>query len=314
MGPSLYFVVPCYNDEKVLPCSIPVFEEKLHSLIDDGRASEDSRLLLVNDGSSDGTWDVICTLKEEYPDVIGLDLAANTGEQNALLAGMFFAQERADCVITMDSDLQDDIHAVDEMMLAFSEGKEVVYGVRKDRKSDGWTERFNSRFFYDLMRVCKTGQIRNHSNYRLLSRSAIAVLRTRCPQNYFLPCVASNLSLPSSVVYYSRLPRKVGTSGYTFRRKFRLAMHAVFSHSDAPLRLIGFFAILSFFAFFVCFLIGLVQTVRQALFQPVTFAGCAVFLVSGFLLTAGRIIGEYVFKLFDEIKKEPLFQIKTVLE
>ena len=234
MPPCLYFVVPCYNDADVLPQSAPVFEEKLRALIGGGAVSADSRLLLVNDGSADRTWETILALKKRYPALIALDLAANTGEQNALLAGMGYAQSRADCIITMDSDLQDDINAVDDMLKAFSSGAEIVYGVKNNRKSDGLLQRIGAGLFYGLMRLCGTGLIPEHANYRLCSRAAAEALRERYDPSLYLPCVASGLGLPGAVVYYTRLPRQAGTSAYTFFRRARLAAGALRAHARTP--------------------------------------------------------------------------------
>ena len=177
MAVCLYFVVPCYNDADTLTVSVPVILEKLAALTASGQIDASSRLLLVNDGSVDNTWDVILALKKKYARITAVDLARNVGEQNALLAGMFTAVKKADCVITMDSDLQDDIGAVDEMIKHFEEGCEIVYGVHKVRKEDALSERLFATGFYQLMRVARTGLIYQHANYRLMSKYAILLLQ-----------------------------------------------------------------------------------------------------------------------------------------
>ncbi|MBQ6119151.1 MAG: glycosyltransferase, partial [Clostridia bacterium] len=257
---TLYFVVPWYNDEDTLPASVPVFLKKLRSLTACGAAAQDSRLVLINDGSADATWNCIVRMQRENPDrITGLNLAGNFGEQNALVAGMTFSLDRADCVITMDSDLQDDINAVDGMLECYYAGKDVVYGVRNDRSSDGAFEKLSSRLFYVVMKTAKTGLVNEHSNYRLLSRRAMERLLDDLPVNYFLPCSVSNLGMPGAVVTYRRLKRISGASGYSLARKICLAKDALFSHSAFPLKLLscaGVFGLLAAFLFFLLFLLA----------------------------------------------------------
>ncbi|MBR0414780.1 MAG: glycosyltransferase [Clostridia bacterium] len=239
MSDCLYFVVPCYNDADTLPVSVPVFLQKLDALTAAGTISADSRLLLVNDGSCDSTWEVILTLKQKYGRITAVNLARNVGEQNALLAGMFTAIKKADCVITMDSDLQDDIEAVDEMLQHYAEGCDIVYGVHRMRKEDAFAERFFAAAFYQLMRAARTGLIYQHANYRLMSRHAVALLQNNRQAVYYLPCVVSNLELKSAVVYHERFERAAGQSGYNFIKKYRLAVLALLAHSDVPIKLLG---------------------------------------------------------------------------
>lgn len=220
MSAILYLVVPCYNDEKTLPASAPVFLEKLEALIGAGTISEKSRLLLINDGSADCTWDTILALQRQNENrIAAIDLAGNFGQQNALIAGMTFARDRADCLITIDSDLQDDINAVDEMLEYYYAGKDVVFGARNDRSNDGLAERFCTKSFYILMKAANTGLVDEHANYQLLSKKAVALLLEDLPANYYLPCVVSNLKVPSAVVTYRRFKRIAGKTGYNLRKK-----------------------------------------------------------------------------------------------
>ena len=232
MLPIVYFVIPCYNDAQTLSASAPVFLQKLTSLIAQETIHPDSRVLFVNDGSADGTWKKITALHAEDAHVAGVDLAFNAGEQNALLAGMQTAVEKADCVITMDSDLQDDIACTDEMLRLFCAGSGVVLGVRTGRRSDPLMERITSKCFYFVMEKLHTGLVREHSNYTLLSREAVLrVLRTRPP--YFLPCLVCTLGLPVSQVSYVREDRVGGESGYTFGKRLRMGLHAAAAHTAA---------------------------------------------------------------------------------
>ncbi|MBQ6380346.1 MAG: glycosyltransferase family 2 protein [Clostridia bacterium] len=239
MSVCLYFVVPCYNDADTLPVSVPVFLRKLDSLTAAGTISPDSRLLLVNDGSSDSTWQVILQLKAQNERITAVNLARNVGEQNALLAGMFTAAERADCVITMDSDLQDDIDTVDEMLQRYEEGCEIVYGVHKLRKEDAFSERLFAAAFYQLMRMARTGLIYQHANYRLMSRNAVSLLQKNRQAAYYLPCVVSNLDVKSAIVYHERFERAAGQSGYNFKKKYQLAVLALLAHSASPIKWLG---------------------------------------------------------------------------
>ena len=227
----LYFVIPCYYDENVLPLTGPVFLWKLHDLIVREVIDADSRVLFVNDGSTDATWEIIARLHENDWGCIGIDLAENVGEQNALLAGMAFAKDRgADCCITMDSDLQDDIAAVDQMVEAFLAGSEAVFGVRRSRKSDTFFERATSGLFYGIMHIVEPRSIANHSNYRLLSKRAMEWLLSQTERPFFLPTLASLLEVPSTIVYYDRLPRTAGNSGYNFQKRLHLGMKAIYDH------------------------------------------------------------------------------------
>lgn len=230
--PTVYYVIPCYNDAQTLSASAPVFLQALTSRIAQGTIHPDSRVLLVNDGSADGTWDKIVALHETDAHIVGVDLAFNAGERNALLAGMQTAVKKADCVITMDSDLQDDIDCTDEMLRLFAAGSDVVLGVRADRRGDPPMERVTSACFYFVMEKLHTGLVREHSNFRLLSRAAVRrVLESKPP--YFLPCLVCTLGLPTSEVFYVREKRIDGKSGYTFRKRLRLGLHAAAAHTAA---------------------------------------------------------------------------------
>ena len=231
MATTLYFVIPCYNEEPVLPQTGPAFLKKLRSLIDGGAVSAESRVLFVNDGSADRTWQLIRGLSESDPLAVGIDLERNCGERNALLAGMYYAAPRADCVLTMDCDLQDDLDAADAMLRAFADGSDLVLGVRRERKQDPFSERFFSAAFYLMMRLFRTGLVSQHSNFRLMSRRAVEALKAYEHIPYFLPAVASTLPFPKTTVEHVRTPRLAGASHYNYKSKIRLAVDAVLVHS-----------------------------------------------------------------------------------
>ena len=313
MPSVLYIVVPCYKDEDTLVASVPVFLEKIGSLIGAGKIAPDSRLVLVNDGSPDRTWETILTLKEAQKDrITAINLTENCGEQNALIAGMTYAAEKADCVITMDSDLQDDINAVDQMLTYFEEGKDIVFGVRSDRSKDGLFERLCSRTFYALMKAARTGLVNEHSNYRLLSRQAILRLIDDLPDNYFLPCAVSNLRMPSAVVFHERRDRIAGTSSYGFRRKLRLAKDALFSHSAFPLKLMSLASLVCACLFVLFFVLWLALPDKTVSLTMLLLS--VIFLASTAVFCFQRIIGEYAYKAFEEAKKKKKYQIDTILE
>ncbi|MBQ7639222.1 MAG: glycosyltransferase family 2 protein [Clostridia bacterium] len=231
MVPTLYFVVPCYNEEEVLPLTGPVFAEKLKAFIDNGEVSENSRVLFVNDGSRDKTWDLILDLHSRYPLVTGIDLEENCGEKNALIAGMYHASRFADCVITMDCDLQDDVEVTGEMLEKYKNGNDLVLGVRDRREDDPFSERFCSAGFYLMMRLLRTGLVKQHSNFRLMSKRAIDALRPYEQIPYFLPAVASNLPFPKTTVSHARAARRAGHSKYNYKSRLRLALDSALVHS-----------------------------------------------------------------------------------
>ena len=235
MFDKLFIVVPCYFDEDVLPITAPLIYEKLKALIAGGQISAQSGLVMVNDGSTDRTWQVIKRLQKDIPCLCGVDLVENVGEQNALLAGMTHAVSLgADCVITMDSDLQDDIQAVDAMLEKYYDGNDLVLGVRASRRQDPITERFFSGMFYLLMKVFRTGLVNEHANYRLMSRRAICELLERAKGTFYLPALVCSIDLPRVTVSHVRFPRAAGESGYNFSKKMKLALNAVFWHAKTP--------------------------------------------------------------------------------
>ncbi len=231
MPDTLYFVIPCYKEEEGLPLTGPVFVQKLKTLIGQGIVSEKSRVLFVNDGSPDRTWELIKDLHAREPLAVGIDLSKNSGEKNALLAGMFYAVQFADCVITMDSDLQDDIDATDKMLAKYYEGNDLVLGVRSERKDDPLSERFFSAGFYLMMTLFRTGLQPQHSNFRLMSRRAVEALKAYEHIPFFLPAVASTLPFPKTTVTHARAARKAGKSHYNYKSKIRLAVDSVLVHS-----------------------------------------------------------------------------------
>ncbi len=231
MAAILIIIIPCYNDGDVLPVTAPLLLGKLKQLITDGAVDVNSRLVFVDDGSSDDTWTVIGELHSADHRCFGIRLRENAGEQNAILAGLNAAKDHCDCMITIDSDLQDDIDLIDLMVGQYAKGSEIVLGVRSSRRYDSLRERFFSRSFYICMRLFHTGLENEHSNFRLMSSAAAEKLLERAGEAFFLPAEVCNLGIGYQTAAYVRLPRAAGASGYSFKKKLILAMKAVVIHS-----------------------------------------------------------------------------------
>ena len=228
--PILYLIIPCYNEEKVILTTARIVTEKLNGFITSGLVSPQSRILLVDDGSSDRTWELLMQLYDTNDKVCLLRHNRNYGEQQAYLTGIRFASLRADCMITMDADLQDDVNATDAMLDAFFKGSDVVYGVRRSRDQDSLFQKSTSAMFYRFMRLCGTKLVREHSQYRLMSRAAAQAILEHLELNIFLPALVPLLGLRESVVYYDRKPRAAGESHYNVRSLSRLASSAILSY------------------------------------------------------------------------------------
>ncbi len=233
MKPVLFLLIPCYRDSLTLEASTPILRSKLEKLVKDGIVSEKSRVMFVNDGSPDDTWEKIRIISESDPFFCGINLAENKGEQTAHIAGLTFCVELADCIITMDSDLQDDINTVDKMLRCYRDGFDVVLGVRSMRWDDSALEKLTSFIFYYTMTLFRTGQTPQHSNCRLLSKKAISELLDKANDPFFLPCIASGLNQRTTIVHYKRLKRVAGKSGYNFSKRLKLGLFALLAHAPA---------------------------------------------------------------------------------
>ncbi len=238
MSDVLYIVVPCYNEEEVLPITADRLSQKLKGLIADGRVSDKSRILFVNDGSRDNTWDIICKLHKEDAIFSGVKLSRNRGHQNALLAGLMTAKEKADVTISMDADLQDDINAVDEMLDKYYDGCDIVYGVRSARKKDTFFKRFTAELFYKFMRFMGAETVFNHADYRLMSKRALYDLSQYREVNLFLRGIVPMIGYKTAKVYYARDERVAGESKYPLKKMLAFAIDGITSFSVKPLRLI----------------------------------------------------------------------------
>lgn len=314
MGDILYIVVPCYNEEEVLPETARRLKEKMEALIAAGRISEESRVLFVNDGSRDKTWSMIEGLHRADRCFSGVNLTRNRGHQNALLAGLMTAKDRADMVISMDADLQDDIDAVDAMVEQYYAGCDIVYGVRSSREKDTFFKRFTAEGFYRVMNFLGAETVFNHADYRLMSKRALEGLAQFKEVNLFLRGIVPMIGYTTGTVEYERGERFAGESKYPLKKMLSFAMEGITSLSTKPIRYI---TVLGFLVFVVSILMLIYSIVRWANGETVigwASVICSVWAIGGLILLALGVIGEYIGKIYLETKERPRFLIKEVLD
>lgn len=314
MKDTLYIVVPCYNEEEVLPETAKCLGEKLNGLIEQGRVSSDSRIMFVNDGSRDRTWQLIEELHDDNILFTGINLSRNRGHQNALLAGLMTAKERADVTISMDADLQDDINAVDEMLDRYYEGFDVVYGVRSKRKKDTFFKRFTAEGFYHIMNWLGAETVFNHADYRLMSKRALKGLAEFDEVNLFLRGIVPMVGYKSASVYYERGERFAGESKYPLKKMLAFALDGITSLSSKPIRYI---TLIGFLIFIISLLMIAYFIVRWAIGATVSgWASviCSVWAIGGLVMLSLGIIGEYIGKIYLEAKARPRFIVAEDLE
>ena len=314
MADILYIVVPCYNEEEVLPETSRRLRAKLEGLMAAGKISERSRVLFVNDGSRDRTWELITRLHGGCPLFCGADLSRNRGHQNALLAGLMTAKERCDMAISMDADLQDDVDAVDAMVEKYSEGCDIVYGVRSSRKKDTFFKRVTAEGFYRVMNFLGAETVFNHADYRLMSRRALDGLAEFREVNLFLRGIVPMIGYTVGTVEYERGERFAGESKYPLKKMLSFAMEGITSLSTKPIRYI---TLLGFLIFLVSLLMLVYSIVRWA--HGDTIVGwasliCSVWAIGGLILLSLGVIGEYIGKIYLETKARPRFLIREILE
>lgn len=313
MENKLYLVIPCYNEEAVLPETAKRLKEKITSLIEKGKIDKASRIVFVNDGSKDKTWEIICSLHEQDKAFSGINLSRNRGHQNALLAGLMTVKDHADMTISMDADLQDDIDAVDEMIDKYLDGKDIVYGVRSSRKKDTFFKKATAEGFYKLMNTMGANTVFNHADYRLMSKRALEGLAEFGEVNLFLRGVVPMIGYPWDVVYYERGERFAGESKYPLGKMLSFAVEGVTSLSIKPIRMITF---LGFFIFFISIIMLIYSFVRH--FMGETIVGWTTLMVSvwaigGLILLSLGVVGEYIGKIYLETKARPRFIIEQFL-
>ena len=314
MNDTLYLVVPCYNEEAVLPETVRQLESALRSLIDSGRCSESSRILLVNDGSKDRTWALIEDLHRTQPHVCGLSLSRNRGHQNALLAGLMAAREAADCAISLDADLQDDISVLPEFLDKFHDGCDVVYGVRKKRETDTLFKRTTAQGFYKLMRLMGVDVVYNHADYRLMSRRALDGLAEYREVNLFLRGIVPLIGYRSDYVYYDRHERFAGESKYPLKKMLSFAIDGITSFSIKPLKVISNLGILISILSVFGLLYALISKLTGSAVSGWTAIVASIWLLGGVQLLCMGVVGTYVGKIYSEVKSRPRYRIDQLLK
>ncbi len=314
MPDILYYVIPCYNEEEVLPETSRRLKEKMNSLMAAGRISTKSRVCYVNDGSKDRTWQIIEQLHAADPLFSGINLSRNRGHQNALLAGLMTVREHADMVISMDADLQDDIEACDAMLDKYYEGMDVVYGVRSARKTDTWFKRTTAEGFYKLMDRFGAKVVYNHADYRLMSRRALDGLAGYREVNLFLRGMVPLVGYPSDIVYYERAERFAGESKYPLKKMLSFAMDGITSLSIEPIRMITAMGVFIFLFSLVILLYSLVRHAMGATVAGWTFLNVSVWAIGGLILLSLGIIGEYIGKIYMETKQRPRYLVQEFLD
>ena len=310
----LYILVPCYNEEGVLPVTSKRLKEKVNCLIAEGKINEKSRILFVNDGSKDRTWELISSLHQTDPIFSGVDLTRNRGHQNALLAGLMTAKDKCDMAISMDADLQDDVDAVDRMVEEYYAGCDIVYGVRSSRKKDTFFKRFTAEGFYRMMDLMGAETVFNHADYRLMSRRALEGLSQFKEVNLFLRGMVPMVGYRAGTVEYERGERFAGESKYPLKKMLAFAMEGITSLSTKPLKMI---TALGFLIFAVSIVMLITFIVKWAM--GLTVAGwasviCSLWAIGGLILLSLGVIGEYIGKIYLETKGRPRFLIREVLD
>ena len=307
--PVLRIVIPCYNEEAVLPITAPMFLNKLTTLWEAGKISDQSRVLFVDDGSKDNTWAIIQDLARQNPHYIGIRQSRNRGHQNAVLAGLMESKDHCDITISIDCDGQDDINAMDEMVDAYLSGCEIVYGVRSKRDTDTFFKRFTAQSYYKLLKGMGVDTVYNHADYRLVSSKVLQEFASFREVNLFLRGMFPLVGFKSTSVYYARHERLAGKSHYPLRKMLALAFEGITSLSVKPLHIItglgGVIAALSF--------IGVIWSVVVALCGN-TVPGwasmtCIICFIGGVQLTCLGVIGEYIGKIYLEVKQRPRYII-----
>ena len=309
MIPRLIIVIPCYNEQEVLPITAPQFLAKINQLASEGLISGDSRVMFVNDGSKDDTWNIIQQLADQDEHYIGIAQSRNRGHQNAVLAGLMEAKDMCDITISIDCDGQDDINAMDEMVKAYLEGCEIVYGVRSKRDTDTFFKRFTAESFYKLLNSMGAEVVYNHADYRLISSRALQELAKFKEVNIFHRGMVPLVGFKSTSVYYERSERAAGKSHYPLSKMLALAFDGITSLSIKPIKMIiGMGVIVAFISF-----IGIIWAVVEAILGKTVMGWasttCIICFLSGVQLISVGVIGEYIGKIYMEVKQRPRYII-----
>lgn len=310
----LYMVIPCYNEQEVLPETSRQLKEILYDLMDRGKISRESRVLFVNDGSKDETWKIIEDLHAQDPLFLGLKLSRNKGHQNALLAGLMTAKEYADVTISMDADLQDDVHVIEKFMDKYYEGCDIVYGVRSSRKKDTFFKKFTAQSFYRLMMAMGVDIVYNHADCRLMSKRSLYDLEQFKEVNLFLRGIVPLIGYQSAVVTYERNERFAGESKYPLKKMLAFAMDGITSFSIKPIRMITSMGVFIFAVSIVMLIYSVVQHFLGNTVSGWSSTMVSIWAIGGLQILSMGVIGEYVGKIYMEAKARPKFIIEKFLK
>ena len=301
---KLYVVVPCYNEEAVLPETTRRLGEKLHAMMAAGSISADSRVLFVDDGSRDRTWELIEQAHAQDELFTGAKLSRNRGHQNALLAGLMTAKDCADMVISMDADLQDDINAMDKFVEEYYAGHDIVYGVRSSRATDTAFKRLTGEGFYKVMRKLGVEIVNNHAEYRLMSRRTLEALSKYDERNLFLRGIVPLLGYPAAIVPYERAERFAGETKYPLKKMLSFAIEGITSFSVKPLTFITWLGIL------IMAISALTMIINAIAGGGLSLVACSIWLMGGIQLLCTGVLGEYIGKIYSEVKRRPRYFIE----
>lgn len=307
--PTLYIIVPCYNEQEVLPITAPLFLEKINELVAENKISRDSRIMFVDDGSKDDTWKKICDFSEKDNHFIGIRQSRNRGHQSAVLAGLMEAKDKCDITISIDCDGQDDINAINKMIYEYLNGAEIVYGVRNNRKTDTVFKKFTAESFYKLLKIMGAEVVYNHADYRLVSSKVLEEFSNFREVNVFLRGMFPLVGFKSTCVYYERKERQAGKSHYPLKKMFALAIDGITSLSIKPIRLITILGILISVLSFLLIIYVLISYFTGNVVPGWSSILVAVCLLGGVQLISIGVIGEYIGKIYLESKRRPRYII-----
>ncbi len=313
MNDILYIAVPCYNEEEVLPETSKRLKEKINTLVNNGVISDKSRILFIDDGSKDKTWQLISELCNSDSIFSGIKLAHNRGHQNALLAGLMTAKEYADIVISMDADLQDDINVVDDFIKEYQQGSDIVYGVRSSRKKDTAFKRTTALAYYRLLQKMGVDIVYNHADYRLMSKRALNALEQFKEVNLFLRGIVPIIGYKTSVVEYERSERFAGESKYPLKKMLAFAIDGITSFSVKPIRMITSLGFILFFISLAMLIYSIVVKIIGHADSGWASIICSIWMIGGIQLLSLGIIGEYIGKIYNETKSRPRFIIEEFI-
>ena len=310
--PDLYLVVPCYNEEEIILESAAIMKDKISDLISQGVIGKNSRIMFVNDGSKDNTFNLLSDAARKDPVYILVSLVGNTGHQNALWAGIMTAS-KADIVITIDADLQQDINAIDDFVKCYKNGADVVYGVRNTREGDGFFKKFTALSYYKFMHLMGSKILENHADYRLISRKVIEALKEYNESNLFLRGLIPSLGFPSDIVYFDTKERTGGETKYTLSKMFKLATDGITSFTIRPLRIISFTGFITMLFSIILAIISIIEWLQGKNVPGYTTLLLVTLFMSGIILLSLGVIGEYLGKIYLETKNRPKYLIDCVI-